>query len=159
MRPWIALAAVAENGVIGNGQDIPWHLPEDFKWFKEKTMGQVIVMGRKTFESIGRPLPGRETLVISRQQPSIPGVTVLNSLDAVMHYETDKQVIICGGAQIYEHALPQCSELFITHVRGSFDGDIFFPKYTHLFTPTDTVKKTEAFKIVRYRLTRKNQKA
>lgn len=150
MKPWIALAAMAENRVIGNGPDIPWHLPEDFKWFKEKTIGHTIVMGRKTFESIGKPLPKRDNIVISRHKMDCPGITVLHSLDALRHYPTDNQIIICGGAQIYQLALPNCQELFISHVKGNYQGDIFFPPFEDEFAACETVRETPDFKVIRY---------
>lgn len=150
MKPWIAIAAMAENRVIGNGPNIPWHLPEDFKWFKEKTMGQIIVMGRKTFESIGRPLPKRENIVITRQAIEYPGVKVLASLEALDTLSTDKQIIICGGAEIYRQALPHCSDLFMTHVKGTFEGDILFPPFEDNFKAEETIRETDDFTVVRY---------
>src|SRR3989441_4132765 len=102
------------NRVIGAGNRIPWHLPEDFKWFKQMTTGQVIVMGRKTFESIGKPLPNRTTIVLTRSRQSIPGVQVmpdLAQLAAAMPDFAGRQVFICGGAQVYQQALPLCSDL------------------------------------------------
>ena len=89
--PFKAIAAMSLNRAIGNGNTIPWHLPEDFKWFKETTMGHVLAMGRKTFESIGRPLPGRETVVLTRNPGSVIGVRTLGSLEA-LHLFTFNQV-------------------------------------------------------------------
>ena len=151
MKNWIALAAMAENRVIGNGAKIPWHLPEDFKWFKAKTIGQIVVMGRKTFESIGKPLPKRETIVISRQKLLIPGTTVLPSISALESFQSDKQVIICGGAEIYRQALPNCTELFMTHVFGEYPGDILFPPFESEFLACATIRQTAEFKIVHYK--------
>jgi dihydrofolate reductase len=94
---WKAIAAMSENRVIGNANKIPWHLPEDFKWVKACTQGQAIAMGRKTFESMGRPLPKRENIVISRTATEIPGCTVLPSLEALEQYETEADVWIFGG--------------------------------------------------------------
>lgn len=150
MKPWIAIAAMAENRVIGNGPDIPWHLPEDFKWFKEKTVGGAIVMGRKTFASIGKPLPKRDNIVITRQAIDIPGATVLHNLEALKNYPTDKQIIICGGAEIYQLALPYCHELFISHVYGNYVGDILFPPFEHAFDAREVIRETPEFKVVRY---------
>ena len=150
MKPWIALAAMAKNRVIGNGHKIPWHLPEDFKWFKEKTMGQVIVMGRKTFESIGKPLPKRDNIVITRQTINHPNIVVLHSFDDLCNYQTDKQIIICGGAQIYQLALPHCQELFISHVHRNYTGNILFPPFEDNFRACETTRETSDFKVVRY---------
>src|SRR6201999_2353605 len=91
-----AIAAMSENRVIGNGNKIPWHLPEDFKWFKKMTMGNVMVMGRKTFESIGKALPGRETIVLTRGEGAFPGAKTVKSLDEIPRDET-RDVFICGG--------------------------------------------------------------
>jgi dihydrofolate reductase len=121
--PLKAIAAMSLNRVIGNGNQIPWHLPEDFKWFKATTTGHVIVMGRKTFESIGKPLPNRETIVLSRLAFSHPGVKTIRSLDELPDIVGDRQVFICGGAQIYEQTLPLCSELFLTLVKREVEGD------------------------------------
>ena len=100
MKHFKAIAAMSLNRVIGNGNQIPWHLPEDFKWFKATTTGHVIVMGRKTFESIGRPLPNRETIVLSRSAFSFPGVKTISSLKELPSPTGDQRVFICGGAQI-----------------------------------------------------------
>ncbi len=147
----IAIAAMSENRVIGDGNRIPWHLPEDFKFFKATTMGHVLVMGRKTFESIGRPLPGRETLVLSRSGFVQPGVRTITSLDALPALVGDGPIFICGGAEIYRQTLPLCSELFLTHVKRVVEGDAFFPPFEHLFEPVETLQENADFRIVRYR--------
>src|ERR1700677_3084514 len=100
MKHFKDIAAMSENRVIGNGNTIPWHLPEDFKWFKKMTTGQVVVMGRKTFESIGRPLPNRTTLILSRASFSHPGARTIADLSQVDWSEPDlagREVFICGG--------------------------------------------------------------
>src|SRR5947207_3591697 len=100
------------NRVIGQGNKIPWHLPDDFKWFKLMTTGQVIVMGRKTFESIGKPLPNRTTLVLSRSGFAHPGVQTLPALEEIKPEDwPSRQIFICGGADVYHQALPLCSEI------------------------------------------------
>ena len=124
-RPFKAIAAMSENRVIGADGKIPWHIPDEFKWFREATMGHILVMGRKTYASIGRPLPGRKTVVLSRQPLEIPGVTVVGSLDAVPREGT---VFIAGGAEIYRQALPYCAEIFLTVVKRKVEGDTFFPE-------------------------------
>lgn len=146
-----AIAATSLNRVIGNGNQIPWHLPEDFKWFKAVTSGNIVVMGRKTFESIGKPLPNRETIVLSRSAFSFPGVKTISSLDELPALAGDKQVFICGGAQIYEQTLPHCSELFLTLVKRDVVGDAFFPKFEDLFELVEEICDTPEFKILRYR--------
>lgn len=141
------------NRVIGAGNRIPWHLPEDFKFFKRTTTGHVLVMGRKTFESIGKPLPNRETIVLSRSGASIPGVLVASALEEVDFDAppyVGKQIFICGGAQIYAMALPLCCELILTLVKREVEGDAFFPQFEHLFTVAGTLLQTPEFAIVRY---------
>jgi len=158
-KPLIAIAAMSLNRVIGNGSQIPWHLPEDFKWFKATTTGHILVMGRKTFESIGQPLPNRETIVLSRAAFSHPGVTTLRSLSELIEWATNpapgrpasRQVFICGGAQIYEQALPLCSELLLTLVKREVAGDVFFPKFEDQFELFEEIRDTPEFKILRYR--------
>ncbi len=141
---------MAENRVIGNGPDIPWHLPEDFKWFKKTTMGHILVMGRTTFDSIGRPLPGRETFVLSRQGGAIEGVKVIASLEELPEPKEERRIFIAGGAQVYRLALPQCGELLMTHVFGKPEGDILFPSFEEDFKEDRVLKETDAFRIVRY---------
>ena len=150
MQPLKAIAAMSLNRVIGNGNQIPWHLPEDFKWFKATTSGHVLVMGRKTFESIGKPLPNRETIVLSRSAWSHPDVRTIHSLEELPALVGDKQVFICGGAQIYEQVLPRCSELLLTLVKREVPGDAFFPKFEDQFELAEEIRDTPEFKILRY---------
>ena len=150
MKYFKAIAAMSLNRVIGNGNQIPWHLPEDFKWFKAVTSGNVIVMGRKTFDSIGKPLLNRETIVLSRSAFSFPGVKTISSLDELPSLAGDKQVFICGGAQIYEQTLPLCSELFLTLVKREVAGDALFPKFEDMFELAEEIHDTTEFKILRY---------
>ncbi len=153
-KPFQCLAAMSLNRVIGDRNRIPWHLPEDFKWFKQMTTGNVIVMGRKTFESIGKPLPNRTTVVLSRSCPALPGVQVLPGLDALNPQHpafAGKQIFICGGAQIYEQTLPQCSDLYLTLVKREFSGDTLFPPFETMFELVNEVRDTPEFKILHYR--------
>ena len=138
------------NRVIGNGNTIPWHLPEDFKWFKKMTTGHVIVMGRKTFESIGQLLPGRTTIVLSRAARSIPGVRVVSDLQEI-HFSCERgDIFICGGAQVYEEALPLCSDLYLTLVKQVVQGDAFFPGFEDLFHPVQEILDCSQFRITHY---------
>src|ERR1700720_2112922 len=139
MKCFKAIAAMSENRVIGQGNAIPWHLPEDFKWFKRMTTGQVVVMGRKTFESIGRPLPNRETIILSRAKFQHPGVRVVETLAEIDPAKETREVFICGGAQIYEQALPLCSDLYLTLVKRVVVGDTFFPRFENRFQPVAEV--------------------
>lgn len=129
MNPWKAIAAMSLNRVIGAGNRMPWRLPEDLQWFRQVTWGGTLVMGRRTFESIGRPLPGRTTVVLSRSGGNWAGVRVVASLEALEGLELPAPVFICGGAQIYAQALPRCAELFLTLVKREVPGDAFFPPF------------------------------
>ncbi|MCK5880935.1 MAG: dihydrofolate reductase [Sinobacterium sp.] len=129
------IVAMAENGVIGINNKLPWHLPEDLKYFKQVTMGKPIVMGRKTFESIGRPLPGRTNIVISRNKtwPAPEGVKlVANIEDAIALAESiavndgTTELMVIGGAQIYAAAFERADTLYLTKVHGDVEGDAYF---------------------------------
>jgi dihydrofolate reductase len=150
MKPFHAIAAMSLNRVIGAGNKIPWHLPEDFKWFKQTTTGHVIVMGRKTFESIGKPLPNRETIVLSRSQFQFPGVKTIRGLEELQSLAGDRQVFICGGAQIYAQALPLCSDLYLTLVKREVEGDAFFPPFEERFELVEEIRDAPEFKVLHY---------
>lgn len=129
--------AQAENRVIGRDNKLPWYLPEDLKLFKRMTYGKPVIMGRKTFSSIGKPLPGRTNIVISRGAPELPaGVLGVDSLDdalaqarAVATIDGQAEVIVMGGAQIYALALPVADRLYVTHVQAKVAGDAYFPEF------------------------------
>src|SRR6185503_12068437 len=151
MRHFKAIAAMSLNRVIGRGNSIPWHIPDDLKWFKKLTMGHIIVMGRKTFESIGKPLPGRKTVVLSRSNPELPSVQVISDLDQIPEPAPGQDIFICGGAQVYEHALPRCSDLYLTLVKRVVDGDAFLPKFEDRFKAVEEIASSPEFTITRYR--------
>ncbi|TDG16049.1 dihydrofolate reductase [Seongchinamella unica] len=129
------IVAAAENGVIGRNNALPWHLPEDLKYFKRVTLGKPVVMGRKTFESIGRPLPGRTNIVITRKESwSAAGVKVVHSLDEALALAEEIAVIdgatelmVIGGAEIYRAALPRADRLYFTEVHAEVEGDALLP--------------------------------
>ncbi len=129
------LVAMAKNRVIGRNNQLPWHLPADLKHFKLLTMGQTIVMGRKTYESIGRPLPGRENIIITRQTGyKVPGAIVVNSLqDAILKCEESSTInsenFIIGGEKLYWQTLDICQRIYITEIQSDFEGDVFFPEF------------------------------
>lgn len=124
------IVAVAENGVIGDKNALLWHISEDLRHFKSITTGHPIVMGRKTFESLGRPLPNRTNVVITRQGLEIPGCTVVHSLrEAVGLFPADEEVFVIGGAQIYAEALPLARRLYLTRVFRAYEGDTRFPAW------------------------------
>ncbi|MDN3617761.1 type 3 dihydrofolate reductase [Vibrio gallaecicus] len=125
------IAAMADNRVIGKDNQMPWHLPADFAWFKRSTMGKPVVMGRKTYESIGRPLPGRLNIVISRDSSlSIEGVTTVTSIEAALEVVNNvDEVMIIGGGAIYSSCLPLANKLYLTHIGLSVEGDTQFPDW------------------------------
>ena len=128
------IVAAARNRAIGLHNKMPWHLPEDLKYFKRVTLGKPVIMGRNTFESIGRPLPGRPNIVISRNADyKADGITLVNSLDAALKAAQQllpagqDEVMVIGGAQIYAQALPQATRLYLTEVDAEPEADAFFP--------------------------------
>jgi dihydrofolate reductase len=182
-----AIAAMSLNRVIGLGNKIPWHLPEDFKWFKQMTSGNVVMMGRKTFEALGKPLPNRLNVVLTRhpirlrrQHPELFGASTLGvrarSLKKPFQFDLPRigrprptevrleteflkldpaqfttDVFVCGGAQIYEQALPFCSDLYLTLVKREVEGDALFPPFEDRFTLVEEVRDTPEFKLLHYR--------
>jgi dihydrofolate reductase len=151
MKHFKAVAAMSLNRVIGQGNKIPWHLPDDFKWFKKLTTGHTLVMGRKTFESIGRPLPNRTTIVLSRSGFRNPEVRTVNSLDQINPALEPSEVFICGGADVYQQALPLCSDLYLTLVKRTVEGDAFFPRFEDRFEAVEHIADNVEFSITRYR--------
>ena len=135
MTPQLSLiAALASNGVSGRDNGMPWHLPEDLRRFRALTTGHPIIMGRKTWDSLGRPLPGRTSIVVSRQSGlSIPGALVAASLDDAVALaaaaEGGDQAFIIGGAQLYAQALPRVQRLLLTELADAFEGDTVFPAF------------------------------
>lgn len=131
------IVAMAENRCIGVNNQLPWHLPEDLKFFKRTTLGKPIIMGRKTFDSIGRPLPGRENIVITRDPDwQRDGVIVVSALEAAIDSASNicardniDEAVIIGGAQIYQLALAYVNCMYLTRVRVVIEGDAFFPEF------------------------------
>ena len=122
-----AVVAVAQNGVIGRGNSLPWKIRSDLQRFKRITMGHALIMGRKTYESIGRPLPGRQTIVLSRSKEThFEGVDVATTLDeALAMVQKDTQAFVVGGAEIYRLAMPRIAHLYLTRILADVDGDAF----------------------------------
>lgn len=121
----ILIAAIADNGIIGADGKIPWHIRDDLQRFKRLTTGHVVIMGRKTYESLGKPLPNRRNIILTRQ----PGPDHFPSLDAALAACGDQTVFIIGGAEVYRQALPRADVLHLTHVHQSPAGDTYFPDY------------------------------
>ncbi len=131
------IAAMASNRVIGRNNQLPWYLPGDLKYFKQITMGKPLIMGRKTFESIGKPLPGRANIIVTRNPEfQFSGVTIVGSLEqAIEHAEAvalidgvDEAMVI-GGAELYALALPEADRLYLTQVHAEVDGNVWFPEF------------------------------
>ena len=150
------IVAQSSNRVIGVENDLPWRLSEDLKFFKRTTLGCPIILGRKNYESIGRPLPGRTNIILSSQRNfEAPGCLILHSKLEVLDYlqkESIAKAFIIGGAQIYELFLEDCSELFITQVDCNIEGDVYFPKLdpknwsiTKIFSHAKDEKHDHAF--------------
>jgi dihydrofolate reductase len=148
-----AIVAMAENRVIGNAGTIPWHLPEDFKFFKATTMGHAILMGRKTYDSIGKPLPGRENIVLSRTMPeeSVPlGITLIRSLDELKEPTDGRDLFVIGGEEIYRLLLPKILELYVTKVPRVIEGDTRFPEFESDFDAGSKILETNDFSVWKY---------
>lgn len=131
MRQLIIIAAAAENNALGINNDLPWHLPDDFKRFKALTTGHKIIMGRKTLESFPKALPNREHIVITRDREYVPKFpcTVVHSLpEALEHAATDARSFIIGGGEIYKQAMEFATDIELTRVHSSFEADTFFPE-------------------------------
>ena len=124
-----AIVAISENHVIGKDNKLLWHLPGDLRHFKEITTGHTIIMGRKTFESVGKPLPKRRNIIITRQDIKIEGCEIVNSIEAALSLAKDEQeVFITGGAEIYKQSLHLTDRIYLTIVHKKFEGDSFFPE-------------------------------
>ncbi len=129
-----AIAAISENRVLGNKGKIPWHIPEDMKRFRRVTRGHPVIMGRKTYESIGKPLSDRLNIIVTRQEEYHPaGVEIMPDVNKAIDYaqmHEDEEVFIIGGGQVYAAALPRTERLYLTVVKAEFAGDTYFPEYT-----------------------------
>ena len=147
------LAAVGENGVIGRDGGLPWHLPGDLPHVKRTTLGHVVVMGRRTYDSIGKPLPGRTTIVVTRDADwAAPGVTACGDIESALRVagEFDPEVYVLGGAEIYRLAMPYADRLLISEVPQSPDGDTYFPEIdSQVWGETDRAPR-EGFDVVTY---------
>jgi dihydrofolate reductase len=129
--PEIAIVvAVAKNGIIGGDNQLPWHLPADLKHFKDLTMGHPIIMGRKTYESIGRPLPGRHNIIITRSTDfNVPGCTIVHSMEQAIEVakrDNPNRICIIGGGQIFQQALPITTKIYLTEIETEPEGNVYF---------------------------------
>ena len=150
-----AIAAMASNRVIGRNNRLPWHLSEELQHFRQTTLHQTLLMGRKTFESMGsRPLPQRTTYVLTHRAFPAEGVRVITDISQIS--ATVETVWVCGGASVYAQLLPICDELLLSVIFQTYDGDAFFPPFEHLFKKEEIVKKTDTFEIQRWVSIQKN---
>ncbi len=152
------IAAMAENRVIGRENELPWDLPSEHRRFREITMGHPVIMGRKTFESIGHPLPGRRNIIIATQPGFSPeGCTVADDLQAAIRAaEGAEEVFICGGESVFREAMPLADRVYLTIVEEEFDGDAFFPEIPDAFVE---VERKEFEDILPYAMIRYERKA
>ncbi len=130
------VVAMAADRAIGNQQSIPWRLPEDMRLFKRLTMGHPILMGRRTWESLGRPLPGRQNIVLTRREDYVAeGAEVIHSPAELLQMQLmDPEVMVIGGAEVYALLLPQMQRLHVSEVQGTYEADTWFPEFAHYFT-------------------------
>jgi dihydrofolate reductase len=175
----LAIAAMSKNRVIGNRGAIPWRIPDEFKWFRRKTLGSFLIMGRRTFESLPKPLDGRITIVLTRHPEKLrrdeetngrfaealtgaaahrvadilPGhseVRLARSLESLQRAGIAERAWLCGGVQLYEQFLSQCSELFLSVIDREVEGDAFFPPFEHLFDLAGVEAEFPEFRVLRY---------
>ena len=144
-----AIVAMSRNRAIGLNGKIPWHLPEDLRWFKERTLGGALVMGRKTYDSIGRPLPGRKTYVVSRTA-DIAGVEMIRDLNSFDFQSIETSIYVVGGSEIYAQLLPRCTDLYVTQLLTDAEGDTFMPPFELDFPKVSVIRETEKFQILHY---------
>jgi len=147
-----AVVAMASNRVIGKDGQLPWHLPEDLKLFKKLTTGHPILMGRKTYESIGRPLPKRRNIVLSKtwKAPEGVDVEVIQDLDDLAALGLGGDVFLIGGAQVYAALLPRCDEVYLSYIHEPYEGDTYFPPFEDQFELAEVVEKFDEFELRRY---------
>jgi dihydrofolate reductase len=152
----IAIAAMASNRVIGRDGKLPWHLPEDLKFFKQTTLGHPVLMGRKTFDSIverlGKPLPGRTNIVLSKSIPLRDDAQVIRNIVELQSpiSNLSSPTFLIGGAQLYESLLPECDELLLTYLSAPHQGDAYFPPFEDMFELHSVLAGGEGWEIRRY---------
>jgi dihydrofolate reductase len=153
--PYKAIVAVSQNGVIGKNGDLPWRLPGDLKWFKKITIGHTVLMGRKTWESLPFPLPGRKNWVLSRTAKPQKGMEVVRSSDEIADkLQPGEQLFVIGGGEVYSQYLARCNEIYVTEVLQTIQGgDAFFPDFKSDFTAVETLDENKDFILKRWRRT------
>ncbi len=147
-----AIVAMASNRVIGRDGQLPWHLPEDLKHFKQLTLGHTILMGRKTYDSIGRPLPRRRNIILSREMKPANGVEVIRSIEELATLcEPHETVFVIGGAALFSMLLPACGALYLTWIETAYEGDSLMPPFEHLFGQSEVLGHAPGMEFRRYR--------
>ena len=127
------VVAISENYAIGKNNQLLWHMPADLKHFKQITSGHTVIMGRKTYDSVGKPLPNRRNIIITRQEITIPGCEVVKSVDDALELCTnEEEVFIVGGAEIYKLAMPKTARIYLTIIHHSFEADTLFPEIDYM---------------------------
>ena len=145
-----AVAAMTQNRVIGRDGTMPWHVPDDLRFFKRLTTGHPILMGRKTWDSLGRVLPNRRHLILSRSMPPTPGVEILPDLQALASLSLTGDVYVIGGAEIYRQLLPHCTSLYLTLLPFAAEGDTYFPDFADQFPHYEILESTPEAEWRRY---------
>ncbi len=147
-----AVVAMSPQRIIGKDGRMPWHIPEDLKLFKELTLGHPILMGRKTFESIGRPLPGRQNIVLTRQADwQAEGVTVIHDLAELSELELQaSEVMLIGGGELYRLLLERCDRLLVSRLHRDYEGDTSFPEFESLFDQGELLREWADFSLISY---------
>ncbi len=147
----IAIVAMSSNRVIGRAGKLPWHFPEDLKFFKRTTLGHPILMGRATFDSIGRPLPGRQNIVLSTTMSAREGITVIRSAAELPQVCGDAEtVFVIGGARVFEELLPQCDGLYLTWIAEPYEGDVLLPPFENLFQLKEILGQSKGLEFRHY---------
>ena len=143
-----AIAAISENRALAFQEKLPWHLPLEYRWFKHKTMDGTLIMGRKTREAIGRALPGRTNLVLSRHPVTFPETRCYAGFEALMaDLPTDRPSWVVGGAEIYRQLFPRCSRLYLSRIKRVTEGDVFLPPFEDQFVLDQTIHDNPEFRV------------
>ena len=142
-----AIVAMTPNRVIGKANGLPWHLPEDLKQFKQRTTGHAILMGRRTYDSIDRPLPNRRNIVLTRQAIEIPGVEVVNGLKELPELGLKGNTFVIGGAEVYRLTLAYCHGIYLTQLKREYDGDVYFLEFEGRFERREDIFENEDFTV------------
>ena len=147
----LAVVAMTPDRVIGQGGQLPWHVPGDLRFFRKVTTGHAVLMGRKTWESIGKPLPQRRNIVLSRTLATVPdGVDLIRTPEAIGDLGISTRLCIIGGAEIYRLLLPQCEEIVLSLIKSEHEGDTWFPAFEQEFTLAEVLEEHEDFEARRY---------